>query len=76
MSVALYMDVHVPKAITVGLRLRHVDVLTAQEDGTTTLSDTALLDRSSGLGARSSRSTVISLQKPAIDRREGSSSLE
>ena len=49
MSVALYMDVHVPKAITVGLRLRDVDVLTAQEDGTTTFSDTELLDRSSGL---------------------------
>ena len=32
MSVALYMDEHVHRAITVGLRLRGVDVLTAQED--------------------------------------------
>lgn len=28
----LYMDAHVPFAITAGLRLRGVDVLTAQED--------------------------------------------
>jgi hypothetical protein len=32
MPVALYMDVHVPQAITDQLRLRGVDVLTAQED--------------------------------------------
>ena len=32
MSVALYMDEHVHRAITIGLRLRGVDVLTAQED--------------------------------------------
>lgn len=32
MSVAIYMDEHVHRAITVGLRLRGVDVLTAQED--------------------------------------------
>jgi len=33
MAVGLYMDVHVRRAVTVGLRLRGVDVLTAQEDG-------------------------------------------
>jgi len=27
------MDVHVPRAVTMGLRLRAIDVLTAQEDG-------------------------------------------
>lgn len=32
MSLSLYMDHHVPKAITVGLRLRGVDVMTAHED--------------------------------------------
>ena len=32
MSVRLYMDVHVRRAVTAGLRLRGVDVLTAQED--------------------------------------------
>lgn len=30
MTVALYMDVHVDRAITIGLRRRGVDVLTAQ----------------------------------------------
>lgn len=50
MSVALYMDVHIPRAITLGLRLLGVDVLTAQEDETITLSDPDLLDRSTQLG--------------------------
>ena len=45
MSVGLYMDVHVPAAITRGLLLRGVDVLTAQIDGTTRLEDSDLLDR-------------------------------
>jgi hypothetical protein len=48
-AVALYMDVHIPKPITVGLRLRGVDVLTAQEDGAGELSDPALLDRATEL---------------------------
>jgi predicted nuclease of predicted toxin-antitoxin system len=30
-QIKLYMDEHVPTAVTVGLRLRSVDVLTAQE---------------------------------------------
>ena len=34
-SLKLYMDVHVRRAVTSGLRLREVDVLTAQDDGTT-----------------------------------------
>ncbi|HUT12159.1 MAG TPA: DUF5615 family PIN-like protein [Thermoguttaceae bacterium] len=45
MSIRLYMDVHVRRAITVGLRLRHVDVLTAQEDDAAQLPDPELLDR-------------------------------
>lgn len=49
MSVNLYMDVHVPFAITAGLRLRGIDVLTAQEDGTTRLDDGKLLDRAAAL---------------------------
>jgi len=44
------MDVHIPKAITDGLRLRGVDVLTAQEDGAARLPDSILLDRSTALG--------------------------
>jgi len=49
-AIALYMDQHVPRAITVGLRLRGVDVLTAWEDGAATFSDPDLLDRASALG--------------------------
>jgi hypothetical protein len=44
------MDVHVPDAITVGLRLRRVDVSTAQEDGARRLSNAQLLDRATALG--------------------------
>jgi len=50
MSVKLYMDVHVPYAITEGLRLRSVDVLTSKEDETTRLTDSRLLDRASAIG--------------------------
>ena len=50
MSIGLYMDVHVPFAITTGLELRQVDVLTAQADQTITLSDPDLLDRAGKLG--------------------------
>jgi len=50
MAVKLYMNHHVPKAITLGLRLRKIDVLTAFEDGTSQLDDSALLDRAGELG--------------------------
>lgn len=49
MALALYMDQHVPRAITTGLRLRGVDVLTAYEDGRSDLVDPALLDRANEL---------------------------
>jgi hypothetical protein len=39
------MDVHVPAAVTRGLLLRNVDVLTSQLDGTMELDDSDLLDR-------------------------------
>lgn len=39
MPAGLYMDHNVPRAITVGSRLRHVDVLTAAEDGAARLDD-------------------------------------
>lgn len=44
------MDVHVAYAITVALRLRGVDVLTAQADHTDRYEDDALLDRATELG--------------------------
>jgi hypothetical protein len=50
MAISLYMDHHVPSAITNGLRLRGVDVLTAFEDSTHRLEDPALLDRATDLG--------------------------
>ena len=43
------MDVHVPRPITRGLRRSGIDVLTAQEDGTATWQDSALLDRATQL---------------------------
>jgi predicted nuclease of predicted toxin-antitoxin system len=43
------MDVHVPRAITTGLRRRGVDVVTAQEDGSAQLDDPPLLDRATEL---------------------------
>lgn len=39
------MDVHVPAAITDGLRRRAIDVLTCQEDGNRTALDEAVLQR-------------------------------
>ena len=50
MSIRLYMNVHVPYAISFGLRLREVDVVTSQEDSTAELEDSDLLDRATALG--------------------------
>ncbi|HWE60979.1 MAG TPA: DUF5615 family PIN-like protein, partial [Chloroflexota bacterium] len=50
MPLSLYMDQHVPRVISTGLRLRNVDVLTASEDGAGELDDAALLDRATALG--------------------------
>lgn len=50
MPVPLYMDVHVPSAITGQLRRRGVDALTAQEDGMDGATDDEILLRAEGLG--------------------------
>ena len=50
MSVQFYMDQHVPRAITIGLRRRGVDVLTAYEDDASEFDDPVLLDRATALG--------------------------
>ncbi len=50
MPIGLYMDQHVPRSITVGLRLRGIDVITAYEDGSSQLKDPALLSRADLLG--------------------------
>jgi hypothetical protein len=44
------MDVHVRRAVTDGLRLRGIDVLTAQEDEAGELTDPQLLSRATTLG--------------------------
>lgn len=50
MSVRLYMDDHVPAAITQGLRSRGVDGLTSYEDGTAEFDDPPVLARATELG--------------------------
>ena len=44
------MDVQIRLALTEALRLRGVDLLTAQQDGATEVSDSDLLDRATALG--------------------------
>ncbi len=46
MSAKLYMDVHVPAAISSAMRRRGFDVMTCQEDGTDEFDDEDLLERS------------------------------
>ena len=50
MAVGLFTDVHVDLAITMQLRRRGVDVLTAQDDGSDQLQDDDLLLRAASLG--------------------------
>ena len=50
MSLSIYADQHVKGAVTRGLRLRGVTVLTAAEDGTDQFSDPDLLDHATALG--------------------------
>jgi hypothetical protein len=50
MPLAVYADVHVPAAVTDGLRRRGIDVLTSQQDGTRRAEDVLLLQRSTHLG--------------------------
>ena len=70
MSVTFYMDVHVPRAITEGLRLREIDVVTAQEDGASRLSDSALLDRATALGRILFTQDADLLQEVMLRQRE------
>jgi hypothetical protein len=50
MSLAVYMDVHIPAAITAGLRLRGIDVVTSQEDRSNRWPDERLVERATELG--------------------------
>ena len=49
MSLAFYLDENLPRVIAIGLRLRGVDVLTAQEDNHRRTDDSLLLDRAGAL---------------------------
>lgn len=49
MTVALYMDENIPRPITLGLRLRGVNVLTVQEDGYSGFPDPLVLARATEL---------------------------
>jgi predicted nuclease of predicted toxin-antitoxin system len=48
--VAFYMDVHIPEAISKGLRARGIKVVTTQEDQNHEMPDSDLLDRAFELG--------------------------
>jgi hypothetical protein len=50
MSLRLYMDEHVPSAVTAELRKRGIDVVTAQQDGYSERMDDEVLDRATSLG--------------------------
>jgi len=62
---------HVPKAITIGLRLRGIDILTSYEDGTDQLDDDLLLKRAHEL-KRALFTQDDSLAKAAKCQHEGS----
>ena len=50
MALRYYTDVHIPAAITAGLRRRNIDVLTSQQDNTREADDEHLLARATALG--------------------------
>jgi len=50
LSVSFYMDVHVRRAVTAAMRMRAIDVLTAQEDGAPQFDDDRLPERATELG--------------------------
>jgi hypothetical protein len=64
LMLALYMDHHVPSAITMGLRRRGVDVLTADEDGSAALEAAPLLERATVLGRVLFSKTMICSRSP------------
>src|SRR5438132_4875178 len=69
--IALFMDVHVHSAITDHLRLRSVDVLTAQQDDSRELSDSRLLDRATEVGRKLFTQDADLLTEAASRQRTG-----
>jgi predicted nuclease of predicted toxin-antitoxin system len=69
------MDVHVPFAITAQLRLRDIDILTAQEDDSRQREDSQLLDRATDLQRVLVSQDIDLLQITALRTGVGSASL-
>jgi hypothetical protein len=67
MSLALYMDVHAPRAITYSLIAAGIDVITAQQDGCARMTDPELLDRANSQVASCSPGMTIFLSRPSED---------
>lgn len=59
MPIGIYTDVQIPKSVVIGLRLRGVDVLTAQQDGMAEAEDFQILDRAGSLEELCSPTTTI-----------------
>ena len=69
-----YMDVHVPLAVTEGLRRCDVDVMTSQDDRTRETDDQALLHGQRTLIESCSRKMMICSPSPhGGSKRDGSS---
>jgi hypothetical protein len=60
------MDVHVPAAITLGLRRGEVDVFTAQTDNAGRVSDDVLLERANRVAVYTGKITQIKEFTPAM----------
>jgi len=65
------MDVHVRRPVTTALRVRGVDVLTAQEDGAARFEDDALLDRARDRGRVLFSQDDDLLQEATLRQRSG-----
>ena len=69
MTLTFYMDEHIHRAITLGLRLREIDVLTVQEDNRVGLADCLVLDRATELNrivVSQDRDFLIEAQKRQV----------
>lgn len=71
MAIRLYMDHNVPRVITVGLKSRNVDVITAFEDGASDLDDPELLDRAKELRRILFTRDYHLLQEAAVRQEDG-----
>jgi len=69
--ISIYMNQHIPRAITEGLRLRGVDVITAYEDGVGEVGDAELLDRATKLGRGLFTQDNDLLAEAAMRQKEG-----